>query len=174
MNIVFGSRIRAVSLITAGVLAAAACPPGAQAAGRPSEPGSLVTYHRIAVVPRGAVAAELDRARIAPGAPALGAGQVRSGVVAYRVVYRTSGPSGTVVRASGLIAFPTRRQRRLSLVEYGHGTTAARDDVPSAFGLPRGLGIEGRWSSELFASAGFAVALPDYLGLGVSRMRPQY
>ena len=79
-----------------------------------------------------------------------------------RMVYRTAGLSGETVPASGRIAFPTRRDRRLALVDYGHRTTATRDDVPSAFGLRDGLGIEGRWTSELFASAGFAVVLPDY------------
>ena len=79
-----------------------------------------------------------------------------------------------MVPASGLIAFPTGATARLAMVDYGHGTTASRDDVPSSFGMDGGLGIEGRWSAELFASAGFAVALPDYLSLGVSRLRPQY
>lgn len=35
-------------------------------------------------------------------------------------------------------------------------------------------GIEGRWSSELFASAGFAVAEPDYVGMGSGPGRPEY
>src|SRR5262249_37714507 len=35
-------------------------------------------------------------------------------------------------------------------------------------------GLEGRWSSELFASAGVAVAEPDYIGMGAGPGRPQY
>jgi Secretory lipase len=165
-------------LALAFVIVWAGSPPPASAAdwhGARGRSGALVSFRRIAVLSRHAVAAELAAARMAPGDPALGAGQVRSGVAAYRVVYRTTGLSGGTVLASGLVAFPTGKARRpLSLVDNGHGTTATRADVPSAFGLRNGLGIEGRWTSELFASAGFAVVLPDYLGMGVSRVRPQY
>jgi pimeloyl-ACP methyl ester carboxylesterase len=61
------------------------------------------------------------------------------------------------------------------MVEYEHGTIADKADVPSSFGLDAAqAGIEGRWSTELFASAGFAVAEPDYVGMGRSPGRPQY
>jgi hypothetical protein len=165
---------RAAILAALSILAAAS-PPAARAAAGRAKSGSLVSYRRIAVLSRRAVAAELREARISPRDPALGAANVRAGITAYRVVYRTAGPAGTMVVASGLVAFPTiGAGHRLSLVDYGHGTTATRDDVPSAFGSRDGLGIEGRWTAELFASAGFAIALPDYLGMGVSRLRPQY
>ena len=162
-----GTTLLALTLTVATGAALAAAPP------RRSDPsaarrGSVIGYRKIAVLSRRAVAAELAQARIAPGDPVLGASQVRSGIAVYRVVYRTAGPSGTVP-ASGLVAFPTLRSARLGLVDYGHGTTATRADVPSAFGLRDGLGIEGRWTAELFASAGFAVTLPDYLGMGISR-----
>jgi hypothetical protein len=121
------------------------------------------------------VAAELRNARLGPGDPALGAGAVRYGIVAYRVVYRTVDAAGRPTRASGLVAFPTTRARELPLVDYGHGTTAYKLDVPSSFGLDANRdGLEGRWSSELFASAGFAVAEPDYLGMGAGPGRPEY
>jgi hypothetical protein len=174
MNKVFNLRSRAAILGRGLDLAAAASPAAACAATEHAGAGSLISYHRVAVLSRRAVAIELRDARIAPGAPALGARAVRSGVGAYRVVYRTRGPSGGMVPASGLVAFPTGATARMAMVDYGHGTTASREDVPSSFGMDGGLGIEGRWSAELFASAGFAVALPDYLGLGVSHLRPQY
>ncbi|MGH3410291.1 MAG: alpha/beta hydrolase family protein, partial [Streptosporangiaceae bacterium] len=142
----------------------------------PARPGSvLITATPIARLPERAVAAELRSARLGPGDPALGAGSVRYGVVAYRVVYRTVSAQGRPARASGLVAFPAGRARNLRLVDYGHGTTAYRRDVPSAFGLDASHdGLEGRWSAELFASAGFAVAEPDYQGLGEGSGRPQY
>ena len=47
--------------------------------------------------------------------------------------------------------------------------------MPSSFGLDAARdGIEGRWSAELFASAGFAVAEPDYVGMGAGPGRPEY
>ena len=120
-------------------------------------------------------AAELRHARLGPGDPALGAGTVRYGVVVYRVLYRTVNAAGLPTRASGLVAFPASHARDLQLVDYGHGTTAYKLDVPSSFGLDASRdGLEGRWSSELFASAGFAVAEPDYIGMGAGPGRPEY
>jgi Secretory lipase len=168
------SSLRALLLVlVTGMAAGALCLAGS-ADGRPSAGrGSLISVHQVARLSRASVAAELAGARIGPGDPALGAEAVRSGIVAYRVVYRTVSLNGGLTRASGLIVFPDVPRSMLPLVEYGHGTTATRADVPSAFGRG-GDGIEGRWTSELFASAGFAAALPDYLGMGVSRVRPQY
>ena len=121
------------------------------------------------------VRAELGNARIGPGEPALGGRFARYGLVAYRVIYGTTDAAGRPVIASGVVAFPQSGTRQLQVVEYEHGTTADKADVPSSFGLDAaGDGIEGRWSAELFASAGFAVAEPDYVGLGSSPGRPEY
>jgi hypothetical protein len=147
---------------------------GSSRGGSPQGRGALISYERVARLSRSAVASELKRARLGPGAPALGARSARDGLDAYRVVYRTVLASGRGVAASGLVAFPRRATGTLSLVEYGHGTTATRGDVPSAFGLHGSDGIEGRWTAELFASAGFVAALPDYVGMGVGRTRPEY
>lgn len=84
--------------------------------------------------------------------PALGAGRVRYGPAAYRVLYRTVNAAGQPVRASGLVAFPSGGPRRLPLVSYDHGTASTKRDAPSSFRLDKaGDGIEGRWSAELFA-----------------------
>ena len=96
----------------------------------------------------------------------LGGGAVRYGVAAYDVRYRTVNATGQPVVASGLVAFPEGGPATLPLVSYGHGTTATRIDVPSTFGLGPAQDMQGRWTAELFASAGFAVTLPDYVGMG--------
>jgi hypothetical protein len=179
-----GRPLRAVAaaavavVLAAGLGAWAAAPPAAAAGGPPASTGSgpvLIKATPIARLSERSVAAELRNARLGPGDPALGAGAVRYGVVAYRVLYRTVDAAGRPTRASGLVAFPTGRTGKLPLVDYGHGTTAYRLDVPSSFGLDANRdGLEGRWSSELFASAGFAVAEPDYIGMGAGPGRPQY
>jgi hypothetical protein len=141
----------------------------------PGNSGTLISATVIERISKNAVAAELASARLGPGDPALGAGRVRYGLVAYRVLYRTVNADGQPVRASGLVAFPSGGPRRLPLVDYDHGTASTKPDVPSSFGLDKaGDGIEGRWSAELFASAGFAVAEPDYVGMGAGPGRPEY
>jgi hypothetical protein len=129
--------------------------------------GTLISATAIARISEPSVAAELRNARDEPGTPAMGAGMVRYGIDAYRVIYQTVSASGQPVRASGLVAFPAGGPRRLRLVSYDHGTTTDKASVPSSFGLDAAQdGLEGRWSSELFASAGFAVTEPDYVGMG--------
>ncbi len=163
----------------AGVLGACAAPaPEAQAtAGHrhvaPSAPaaqdrrGTLISATPIARISEASVAAELRNARDEPGTPALGAGMVRYGIDAYRVIYQTVNATGQPVRASGLVVFPAASPRQLRLVSFATGTSTYKLNVPSTFGLDAARdGLEGRWSSMLFASAGFAVAEPDYVGMG--------
>jgi len=168
----------ALALASAAGLCAWGTAAPATAAGRQPATGHdpvLISATPIARLSERSVAAELRNARLGPGDPALGAGAVRYGIVAYRVLYRTVDAAGQPTRASGLVAFPTSRARELQLVDYGHGTTAYKLGVPSSFGLDANRdGLEGRWSSELFASAGFAVAEPDYIGMGAGPGRPEY
>ena len=169
----------AFALVSAFALTAQVAVSSATAADRkpaPTRSGPvLIKATLIARLSERGVATELRNARLGPGAPALGAGAVRYGVAAYRVLYRTVNAAGQSARASGLVAFPVGRNGKLPLVDYGHGTTAYRLDVPSSFGLDAQRdGLEGRWSSELFASAGFAVAEPDYIGMGGAPSRPEY
>ena len=168
----------------AGILSACAAPasahaPAAHAAAdhrhvAPSAPtaqdrrGTLISATPIARISEPSVAAELRNARLEPGAPAFGAGMVRYGVTAYRIVYQTVNATGQPVRASGLVVFPAAGPRPLRLVSFTAGTSTYKLSVPSTFGLDAAHdGLEGRWSSELFASAGFAVADPDYVGMGL-------
>ena len=145
--------------------ASRAAPSSAAGAARPAarDGTELIAASPIARLSEQSVAAELANARLGPGDPPLGAGAVRYGIVADRVLYRTVDAQGQPVRASGLVVLPSGRARELRLVDHGHGTTAYKLDVPSSFGLDASRdGIEGRWSAELFASAGFSrgVGLP--------------
>jgi dienelactone hydrolase len=168
----------AVAVFALTPLAVPAASPAAAASRQTATPGhsrTLISATVIERISKRAVAAELASARLGRRAPALGAGKVRYGLVAYRVLYRTVNAKGQPVHASGLVAFPAGGPRRLRLVDYGHGTSNFKLDVSSTFGLDPAMdGIEGRWSAELFASAGFAVAEPDYVGMGASPGRPEY
>lgn len=85
---------------------------------------------------------------------------VRYGVRAYRLTYRTVDPYGGPTTATGLLTLPKGGGHRLDLVSDTHGTMVDRDYAPSA------SEDFGRVPSYLNASAGRAVAAPDYLGLG--------
>ncbi|WP_230993237.1 alpha/beta hydrolase [Streptomyces endocoffeicus] len=85
---------------------------------------------------------------------------VRYGVRAYRLTYRTVDPYGKPTTATGLLTLPQGGAQRLDLVSDTHGTMVKRTYAPSA---SEDLG---RVPSYLNASAGRAVAAPDYLGLG--------
>ncbi|MFJ4911501.1 alpha/beta hydrolase [Streptomyces sp. NPDC088726] len=85
---------------------------------------------------------------------------VRHGVRAYRLTYRTVTPQGGPTTATGLFVLPEGGAHRLDLVSDTHGTMAHRDYAPSA------TEDSGRYAAYLHASAGRAVAAPDYLGLG--------
>lgn len=134
-------------------LPAAAAPDGLPAAAR--HRGELV-----AVTPIG----ELNRARVTGYLRQAGmdTSRVRTGVRAYRVVYRTiTARGGGPTTASELVALPRNGRRTLEQVAWLHGTTVFRDDVASM--NPDG---SDRPVAFTFASAGYAVSAPDYLGLG--------
>lgn len=145
---------------TCAALVAAAVPGQAlaAAAGRPSGPGhrgQLVSAVPLTTLPgRAAVRAELT-------ADGFDRAPARYGVRTYRLVYRTVSATGRPTTASGLLALPVRDARRLSLVSFTHGTEVYRRDAPSM--QPHGFEPAPAYT---YASAGFAVADPDYLGLG--------
>ncbi|MFE9067689.1 alpha/beta hydrolase [Streptomyces violaceusniger] len=85
---------------------------------------------------------------------------VRYGVRAYRLTYRTVDPYGQPTTATGLLTLPKGGTQQLDLVSDTHGTMVKRAYAPSA------SEDFGRVPSYLNASAGRAVAAPDYLGLG--------
>ncbi|MCY0935516.1 lipase family protein [Streptomyces sp. H34-S4] len=85
---------------------------------------------------------------------------VRYGVAAYRLSYATVDPQGRPTTATGLLVLPRGGPHRLDVVSDTHGTLANRGDAPSSGSSHT------RLTPYLHASAGRAVAAPDYLGLG--------
>jgi len=85
----------------------------------------------------------------------------RYAIDVYKIVYNTVSYDSTPTIASGALILPHNPTCQMPLVSYQHGTTLKKTDVPS------------RLSSEFIIGAGmatdgYAVSMPDYLGLGDS------
>lgn len=82
----------------------------------------------------------------------------------YKLLYYTLNPySGQVVKASGLIAVPEGLKAALRIVIYTHGTEVSKLDVPS-----NPANAEAGMALSAFASQGYVVFMPDYIGKGES------
>lgn len=86
----------------------------------------------------------------------------------YKLRYRSLNDVGAPVVLSALVVLPQGGAPK-GLILFNHGTTADRNASPSRF---TGYVQEGVFASETelatlaFATGGYAVAMPDYLGLG--------
>lgn len=82
----------------------------------------------------------------------------------YKINYRSQNAQNNSVILSGLLAVPKNKAPN-GLVIFNHGTTTDRELSPSKF-----KGAANASETELailaFASGGYAVAMPDYFGLG--------
>jgi pimeloyl-ACP methyl ester carboxylesterase len=140
----------AAALLLAGLAVAPAAVAGGQQHVRR---GDLVAVTPLARYDAGQVRRYMEERDIV-------ADSVRYGIRAYRLTYRTVDPYGKPTTATGLLTLPTGGAHRLDVVSDTHGTMVKRTDAPSA---SEDLN---RVPSYLNASAGRAVAAPDYLGLG--------
>lgn len=166
-------RRGAAAVVLAAVLGGLAAPVALAAPPGPGSTAATATATVSAVSatasqgPRGQLISLTPLERLAPAdvtarlAPlGFDASGVRYGVTAYRLTYATTDPQGRPTTATGLLVLPRGGPHRLDLVSDTHGTVAHRDDAPSG-----GAGYN-RLTPYLHASAGRAVAAPDYLGLG--------
>jgi len=83
------------------------------------------------------------------------------GIVSRVFTYETVDPYGLSITNSALLILPMGTNGPLPLVSEQHGTLALKSDAPSQ------PGSGDIWAS-VFASYGYAVVVPDYLGLGSS------
>ncbi|GAA4417334.1 alpha/beta fold hydrolase [Nibrella viscosa] len=88
----------------------------------------------------------------------------------YRIVYKTKNTDGTEVQASGALVIPNPADKNLSfpLISEQHGTIFSDADAPSN----NGPGSETYSIGSLLASNGYIIALPDFIGYGVSKNLP--
>ncbi|GAB3032050.1 alpha/beta hydrolase family protein [Spirosoma pulveris] len=92
---------------------------------------------------------------------------IRYGIKAYRLEYNTTNTDGKPIKASGAVIIPNVTTG-VPLLSMQHGTITSDGDAPSYF----------RSSSEaytfgsVFASQGYIIAAPDYIGYGASKEVP--
>ena len=142
-------------IATLAVTAAGPALASGPAPASPADRGHLVSVTPLSTLPTpAAVRAELT-------ADGFSAAPARYGVRSYRLVYRTVDAHGRPATASGLLVLPVNAQETLPVVSFTHGTEIYRGDAPSM--QPTGFEPDPAYT---YASAGFAVADPDYLGLG--------
>jgi alpha-beta hydrolase superfamily lysophospholipase len=92
---------------------------------------------------------------------------VRYGVKVYKLTYTTTNTDGKALTASGLLLVPDATTK-LPLVSYQHGTILTNADAPSNY-QP---GSEVYEFTTVFASLGYIISAPDYIGYGVSASVP--
>ncbi|WP_409491104.1 hypothetical protein [Amycolatopsis sp. cmx-11-12] len=146
--------LAAVTVAAATVACGADETPDAGAPPSPDGRGAIVSVMPLVDLQPAEVSAVLRAAKFDPA-------QVRHGVTASRVVYRTVGTKGEPTTASQLVALPKTDKNDLSVVSWLHGTTGFRGDVASMKDTSTDRAV-----ALLFASTGRAVSAPDYLGLG--------
>ncbi|MVM34632.1 prolyl oligopeptidase family serine peptidase [Spirosoma sp. HMF4905] len=92
---------------------------------------------------------------------------IRYGIKAYRLEYTTTNTDGTSIKASGALIIPTVTTA-VPLLSMQHGTITSENDAPSNFGT----GSEAYSFGSVFASQGYIIAAPDYIGYGASKDLP--
>lgn len=85
-----------------------------------------------------------------------------NGIDVYRILYEMNDIQNQPTTVSGLFLVPQGTSKPLALLSYQHGTNLAKEDAPS-ISFKREYAI-----AMLFAADGYAVCMPDYLGLGIS------
>ncbi|GAA4449774.1 alpha/beta fold hydrolase [Nibrella saemangeumensis] len=88
----------------------------------------------------------------------------------YRIVYKTKNTDGADIEASGALVVPNPADKSLSfpLISEQHGTIFSDAQAPSN----NGPESETYSIGSLLGSNGFIVALPDFIGYGVSKNLP--
>lgn len=81
-----------------------------------------------------------------------------------KIVYTTIDVKGRTVNVSGMVAWPTVGAPN-GLVVFCHGTIQDRRNSPSRW-KGKADGSEAETATYAFATGGYAVVIPDYLGLG--------
>lgn len=92
---------------------------------------------------------------------------LQNGIKVFKVVYKTKNTDGKEIQASGAVIYPIKTGS-LALISIQHGTIRSDQDAPSYFGA----NSEANLAGSLFASLGYIIAYPDYIGYGASNTVP--
>ncbi|PKP38997.1 MAG: hypothetical protein CVT98_03810, partial [Bacteroidetes bacterium HGW-Bacteroidetes-15] len=86
---------------------------------------------------------------------------IRYGVKGVKITYKTISPSGEQILASGALLVPDN-SIAMPFLSFQHGTILDESSAPSNFQS------EFNTISLIYASTGYIMALPDYIGYGAS------
>ena len=92
---------------------------------------------------------------------------VRYGIKAYRLEYTTTDTDGKTIKASGALIVPNATTA-VPMLSMQHGTITSDSDAPSNFQS----NSEAYTYGSVFASQGYIIAAPDYIGYGASKNLP--
>jgi len=92
---------------------------------------------------------------------------LRNGIKVYKVVYKTKNTDGAEIQASGTVLIPDVTSA-VPMVSVQHGTIFDDADAPSNYNA----GSEARTVGALFASLGYILVYPDFIGFGASKNVP--
>jgi pimeloyl-ACP methyl ester carboxylesterase len=92
---------------------------------------------------------------------------LRNGIKVYKITYKTTNTDGTQTQASGAILVPTTTDKT-AMLSIQHGTITDDSQAPSYYNA----GSESTVAGSLFASLGYIVVYPDYVGYGASKALP--
>ncbi|MEZ4905808.1 MAG: lipase family protein [Spirosomataceae bacterium] len=92
---------------------------------------------------------------------------LQNGIKVFKLVYKTKNTDGNEIQASGAMIYPVKTGP-LAMISIQHGTIRTDADAPSYFGS----NSEANLAGSLFASLGYIIAYPDYIGYGESKSVP--
>ncbi|GAB3718374.1 alpha/beta fold hydrolase [Spirosoma flavus] len=92
---------------------------------------------------------------------------IRNGIKVYRLEYTTTDAAGKSIKASGAILVPDATTP-MSMISTQHGTIQSENDAPSNYKS----GSEAYLFGSVFASQGYIIVAPDYIGYGASKDVP--
>ena len=127
----------------------------------PVGPGELKSAALLRTIPAAEIAAALAAQDVPPQLIA-----PRYEVAAHRLEYLTTDAEGREILASGLVAVPVKGPgTRSPVLGWQHATIFRDAESPGNNAVPSELAV-------VFASLGYVVVAPDYVGYGASRGTP--
>lgn len=108
-----------------------------------------------------------EASKIDPKFAAIASALVKTPVKAYKITYKTTNTDGTEITASGAVIMPVTNTP-VSMISVQHGTITSDPAAPSNFQA----GSESASFGTLFASIGYIIVYPDYIGYGASAGLP--
>lgn len=90
---------------------------------------------------------------------------LRYNIKVYKIIYKTKLPDGTETQASGAVLVPDNTGA-FAAISQQHGTITSDGDAPSNYNISSS---EAGTVGALFASIGYIMICPDYIGYGASK-----